>query len=528
MAPGAFELSNGVKPGGDHTPSALIYLAKHARSKPDSVAWIERSADLHKPPLQISWIQLTGLVQSFAHELSRTGIQRRDRVVLWGFNSLDWILTDWACNALGATSIPLDPRLPDQTVRDIVDRVSPRATFLDPPHQGRAAGLPLPDWRSLPTGGDPSWLDSRLQDASIGDASQPATILFTSGTSNTPKGVMLSHGNLISNALAKLKAMPQFPTDHRVNLLPFAHAYARTCELTTWLISGSSMEVARGLDDFFSRLPLARPTLINAVPSVYEALLARQPSPTEANLPAALGGRIRQLASGGAPLHDALRASFQDAGMPIYQGYGLTETSPVVCSNIHPDSGAPTCLDGVGPPVEGTEVMLDSDSHLWVRGLNVMMGYWDDPEETNRRWRRFDGPHEGNWFHTGDLARRIEGTPSLEILGRCDDTIVLANGYKLHPLAIEAQLSKIPYLENSVVIPASNGTWRICVSGGQEWIGSDQLMNLEKQVLVRCSQEFRNLFSKIVICPEPWTVESGLLNFKGAKRRNAFAERFGR
>ncbi|XZE45878.1 AMP-binding protein [Pirellulaceae bacterium SH467] len=528
MAPGAFELGTDVMPCGGQQLSALSYLGRHARFRPDSVAWIERSEDLRRPPQKIVWGQLAGLVGGFAHELLRLGIRPLDRVVIWGFNSLDWILTDWACSVLGATSVPLDPRLSDQTAREIINRVSTRATFLGPLHRERVAGLPLPEWRSMPIGVDTSWLDSRLRNESIWNASQPATILFTSGTSSVPKGVMLSHGNLLSNALAKLKAMPQFPTDHRVNLLPFAHAYARTCELTTWLISGSSMEVACGLEDFFCRLPLAQPTLINAVPSVYEALIARLPSPIESNLRVALGGRIRQLASGGAPLPNVLRSNYQDAGMPIYQGYGLTETSPVVCSNIHPDSGAPTCLDGVGPPVAGTEVMLDSDSNLWVRGPNVMMGYWNEDKETSLRWQQFDAPHEGSWFRTGDLARRITGTDSLEILGRCDDTIVLANGYKLHPLGLEVQLSSIPLLEDSVVIPGPHGTWRICIPGNEAFLGAEQLSELEKQVLSRCSQEFRKSFSQFVICPEPWTIQSGLLNFKGGKRRNVFAERFGR
>lgn len=507
-------------------PSALYYLAQHARFRPHSVAWIERPDDLSKEAQEITWGELAGLLQGASDVLFRKGIRRGDRVAIWAFNSLDWVLADLACTALGATSVPLDPRLPSSIVAEILERVSPQVTLLGPQHLGRIAGLALQDFRHFHLQGDASWLEKLLPTAPDWNESQPATILFTSGTSDAPKGVMLSHHNLLSNAAAKLQAMPQFPSDHRVNLLPFAHAYARTCELTTWLISGSSMESARGQEDFFARLPIAKPTLINAVPSVYEALLNRLGTKVATAIPSALGGNIRQLASGGAPLSDRLREVYLHAGLPIFQGYGLTETSPVVCSNIHPDSGAPTCLIGVGPPVVGAEIRIDSESQLWVRGSNLFMGYWMDVDATERRWQCFDDPEAGRWFLTGDLARPIEGTKAIEILGRADDTIVLSNGYKLNPMILESQLTGERALQDCIVVPASQGRWRVCLQMRSDHLNTP-LNEIKEKLLLRCSMEIRAAMADLIVCHDPWTIESGLLNFKGAKRRKEFIQRYG-
>ncbi|XZE33450.1 AMP-binding protein [Pirellulaceae bacterium SH501] len=508
-------------------PSVLFYLTQHVRHRPHSVAWIERTSDFSREPRSITWDGLSDLLQGVSDLLFRKNVRRGDRIAIWGFNSLDWVLTDLACTVLGATSVPLDPRISTQMAKEILDRVAPKLTLLGKQHLGRVAGDPLPDCREIHSQGDSRWLEDRLSKEWDWNQSQPATILFTSGTTDTPKGVMLSHRNLVSNAIAKLIAMPQFSNDHRVNLLPFAHAYARTCELTAWLISGSSMEISHGQEDFLERLTIAKPSLINAVPSVYATLIDRLKTQTTDAIRSGLGGNIRQLASGGAPLPDRLREVYQNAGLPIYQGYGLTETSPVVCSNIHPDSGAPACLSGVGPPVMGSEIRIDFRSQLWVRGSNLFMGYWKDPDATERRWKYLDDQESGAWFSTGDLARTIEGSDAIEILGRADDTIVLSNGYKLNPLILESQLIAIPAVQDCIVVPASQGRWRVCLQ-----MESDHrvtpLVEMIEQIQHRCSREFRDWMADPIICLDPWTIESGLLNFKGAKRRAEFAKRFGR
>ena len=195
--------------------------------------------------------------------------------------------------------------------------------------------------------------------------------------------------------------MPQTTSDIRLNLLPFAHGYARTCELTAWLLSRSAMACVasyqsnsastaptRALGEVLGELAqIVRPTLINAVPSAFQhwLQLAQIPSPqaeSSGSLKSFFGGHVRQFASGGAPIAEAIRTRFANESMPIFQGYGLTEASPVVCSNraerIRNGTVMPEILEGVGPAVQGVQLRIDHEGRLSVRGPGVMQGYWRD------------------------------------------------------------------------------------------------------------------------------------------------------
>ncbi len=154
---------------------------------------------------------------------------------------------------------------------------------------------------------------------------QPAQILYTSGTIDQPKGVLLSQGNLLSNARAKLAAAPQFATDVRLNILPFAHAYARTCELSTWILSGSQLCIAPDWNTFLSWALELEPTLVNLVPQLVYRLVDHMDA-TASEFP--LGHRLRLLQVGGAALRPAVWKRLAARGWPPLQGYGLTETSP--------------------------------------------------------------------------------------------------------------------------------------------------------------------------------------------------------
>jgi long-chain acyl-CoA synthetase len=360
-----------------------------------------------------------------------------------------------------------------------------------------------------------SRIASRFHDNDI------ANILFTSGTTSTPKGVMLSHRNLVRNALAKLDAMPQFPSDHRLNLLPFSHAYAKTCELATWLISASSLEIAASGSELIDRFTIAGPTLFNGVPLLFKRIYSewqRRGGGPEA-LSNLSGGRMRQFASGGAPIHDELRATFEQSGLPIFQGYGLTEAGPVVCSNR---SGALTGvvdrrLIGVGPVVKGVQLRIDQERRLWVRGDGVMLGYWNDLKSTRERIQ--DG-----WLDTGDIAE-FDESQNVSILGRSDDTIILENGYKIDPLRIEQLICGMKGVRDCALIPNEQSGYDavvLCEENRESSWKSD----------IEC--ELRGLLSKhlvqsprrIVLTTEDWSESNGLRNFKGAKNRSQIKKWF--
>jgi len=325
--------------------------------------------------------------------------------------------------------------------------------------------------------------------------------------------------NLMCNALAKLDAMPQSESDVRLNFLPFAHAYARTCELTTWLLSKSRMEIAHGISGMLQTARFSKPTLINGVPLFYDRLLASIDSRNfdQSAIMEILGSRIRRLASGGASMETKLRMRFAKAGLPIFQGYGLTEASPVVCSNRELAGEQPPILDECGPIVRGMDVRIAPDAKLWVSGNGVMLGYWSDPKATQARI--VDG-----WLDTGDLAEWVheEGqssSRSIRILGRADDTIVLSNGYKLQPASIERELQSFEWIANCLLV-GTNRPFPVLLLrriDREDSLSNDAMLNLVCQTLSR--RPSHAIPRAIIEVYDKWGPENGLSNFKGGLQR---------
>jgi long-chain acyl-CoA synthetase len=356
-----------------------------------------------------------------------------------------------------------------------------------------------------------------------------ACILSTSGTISTPKGVMLSHRNLISNAAAKLDAMPQSPNDLRLNLLPFAHAYAKTCELGVWALAGGTMACSHGIRQTLEHARQLKPTLINAVPAFYQHVANEEEDSVEGEaIHAKLGGRVRRLASGGAPLSESLRTLYERLDLPIYQGYGLTEASPVVCSNRAGTTTTPACLLGVGPAVLDTRLRLDGDCRLWVRGPGVMQGYWNDPGATEARI-------VNGWLDTGDHAilhgaasassSNVPVGTALSITGRSDDIQVLANGYKFSPAPLERILMDTLPIERCILIGNNRATPLLAVR-----LRTDALLT-QSQLLAMALDALRDAPrysqpSRVIIDREAWTSETGLVHWKGHLLRRALETRF--
>ena len=486
------------------------------------IAWVERNCNSDAPQTW-RWSDVKRYTASAARFLIDHSVGPGDRVVNLGANSLAWAVLDLACSAINAVHVPIDSRFSPSQRERCIGLVEPKMLFGDSISDGvRDLGELLHQ---------PS-VSERLETlVRPFQANELANILFTSGTTGCPRGVMLSHRNLISNAYAKLDAMPQDHNDHRLNFLPFSHAYARTCELTTWLITRSSMEVANGIDGVLTKAPLAQPTLINGVPVFYERLVAKwgQEGGTQSALHELLGERIRRLASGGATLSDTVRALFAKVNMPIFQGYGLTESSPVVCSNRAGVGQETSILNEVGPPVKGVEIKLDSDSRLWVSGEGVMLGYWREPEAT--RAKLVD-----RWLDTGDLAEFVSGTNSdqdkgvIRILGRADDTIVLSNGYKVQPFPIEKILKSQPWVSQCMLV-GRNCPHTVLLLKLTSPVQADvaSLAEYQSQVELLLSDFPRHAIPKqLVVVEDAWTTDNGMLNFKGGLNRKAIEAEFER
>lgn len=486
------------------------------------IAWVERDRNSNATQTW-TWSDVKRYTASAASFLIDHSVGPGDRVVNLGANSLAWAVLDLACSAINAVHVPIDSRFSPSQCERCIALVEPKMLFGDSISEGVHD---LGEILHQPN------VSERLETiVRPFHDDELANILFTSGTTGSPRGVMLSHKNLISNAYAKLDAMPQDHSDHRLNFLPFSHAYARTCELTTWLISRSSMEVANGIDDVLSNASIAQPTLLNGVPVFYERLVAKwgQAGGTQSAFHELLGERIRRLASGGAKLSDTVRALFARVDMPIFQGYGLTESSPVVCSNREGAGKENSILNEVGQPVKGVKIKIDSDSRLWVSGEGIMLGYWREPEAT--RVKLVD-----RWLDTGDLAEFVSGTnleqekSVIRILGRADDTIVLSNGYKVQPFPIEKILKSQPWVSQCMLI-GRNRPYPVLLLKLTSLAETDVvcLAEYQSQVELLLSDFPRHAIPKqIIVVEEDWTTKNGMVNFKGGLNRNAIEAEYER
>jgi long-chain acyl-CoA synthetase len=267
--------------------------------------------------------------------------------------------------------------------------------------------------------------------------------MYTSGTTGNPKGVILTHGNLVSNVLAALAVAPYEADDVQLVWLPLSHIYARTVDHYKCVAAGTVLCLADSAETVVENLAETRPTHLSSVPRFYEKLLAAvgtaDPQETGRRLKAVFGPRMRWLGSGGAPLPLHIEQALNAAGLQIRPGYGLTESSPVITFN-RLDSYKPGT---VGQAIPGVEVKIAPDGEILSRGPHVMQGYWNNPQATAEALR--DG-----WLYTGDLGQ-LDADGFLTITGRKKELMVLSNGKKVVPPHIEGLLLSEPCIEQAAV-----------------------------------------------------------------------------
>jgi len=493
--------------------------------------------------------------------LRAEGLAPGDRVALCLKNGIHWVAADQGALGLGLVVVPLyaddNPEnvawcLANSGARLLVAESSRMATAL----QGVATSLPRVLCLAADPGSGHDAVESVLPRQAPAFEAAPledgalATICYTSGTVGRPKGVMLTHGNILANVSACEHLRLARSDDVFLSLLPLSHMFERTGGYYLPLAIGAKVTYARSVSQLAEDLASERPTVMFAVPRVFEKFASRvnealAKSPTKkwlfdlvvaaggraqrseagvadrivlallrervaGPLLARLGGRMRFAVLGGAPLDPAIAWLFLGLGLPVLQGYGMTEASPVISVN-RPEANVP---ESVGMPLDNVEVRTAADGELLARGPSIMKGYWNNPEASAKSLDR------EAWLHTGDLAEIRDGR--IFIRGRLKDVLVLSNGEKLPPQDVELAILGDGVFEQGILI----GEGRPFLTLVAVTRGTD-----EKNLIRRANDRLKEFpgyirVRRVVATREPWTVENGLLTPTLKVKRERVQEKF--
>jgi long-chain acyl-CoA synthetase len=573
-----------------HTLDGLF--RERVRRSPDAVAY--RQFDAEAGAWQdTTWANMGACVGRWQEALLGEELRPGDRVAIMVSNRREWVCFDQAALGLGLYVVPLYTHDRGQNSAHILQDSGARFLFIEGEQQWHAleesreglGGLAsIVSLHTIEGANDPrlrrleDWLPSGTGELRAGNARPEdlATIVYTSGTTGKPKGVMLSHSNILSNAWACLRLVPASSGDVFLSFLPLSHMLERTVGYYLPMMAGARVAFARSVSLLAEDLAAIRPTALISVPLIYERMhkvvlekledrgrLVRwlfeaavavgwnafehrqgrrgwRPShvlaPGLSRLVGAplmerLGGRLRVAVTGGAPLPLATGRMFLGLGLPLIQGYGLTETSPVISLNSLEDNDPWS----IGRPIDGIEMRIGADDNFEVRGPNVMLGYWDNDAAT-REILTDDG-----WLKTGDQVRIDDGR--LYIVGRVKDILVLANGEKVPPDDVEKAITidpwfyqalligdGRPYLSALVVLEAA--AWKKAAANlgvPADPAEADRDEKARKAILARidqCLHAFPGYarVKAVAIAVEPWTVENGLQTPTQKKRKKEIIE----
>lgn len=437
------------------------------------VSRMERSAD--QPAIHFkqgedyqvrSWNELATDVFRVAAGLVSLGIEPGDRVAQLSENRYEWILADLAIQVAQAVHVPIHAPLAAAQVGYQVGHSGAKVVMVSTPEQAsKVASIAdsLDDHLEVvtyetPTSSVPQhvtpiqdWLQNdraaeTIVEASLaaGRAEDLATILYTSGTTGEPKGVMLTQANLVTNAQAVIERFQMEEDEIRLSFLPLSHIFARTCDLYTWIGSGAELALAESRETVVADCGLIRPTVLNGVPyffdRVHRALMRMGLADQPGSLRQLLGGRIKHCGSGGAALPDHLFDFFMQQEVLVLQGYGLTETSPVISVSTTDEYRR----GSAGKAITDVDVKIGDDGEILTRGPHIMKGYWQSDADTEEMIR--DG-----WLHTGDLGR-VDEDGYIWITGRKKELIVTSAGKNVSPVLLESLLIKDSLIEQAMVI----------------------------------------------------------------------------
>ncbi|MFQ5675111.1 MAG: AMP-dependent synthetase/ligase, partial [bacterium] len=474
------------------TLSQLFDYSVSNFNKPDLLVYRGQDDKYYK----ISTNEFKSRVINFALGLKEMGVKQDTKIVLLSENRPEWHVADFATYLLGAVVVPIFPTLIPEQIEYIVNNSEAAMLIVSNQHQADkiqvlafdtevASDAILAFEQILENGREQD--DDGFYEKSLATATPDmlATIIYTSGTTGIPKGVMLTHKNFVANVLDCSRALQIKESDKCLSFLPLSHAFERTVDYT-YFYSGASIVYSSSIDSVAEDLQRTSPAIMASVPRFYEKVKAKieakaaqegglkkkifdwaihvggQKARCMLNgktggpllnlkhlvacklvlnkIKAGTGGKMRYFISGGAPLSAEVAEFFLAAGLRILEGYGLSETSPVISVNPYDKPKFGT----VGKLLESVEVKIAEDGEILTRGPNVMAGYYKMPAET-------DEVMTGDWFHTGDIGQ-LDDDGYLSITDRKKQLLVTSVGKKIAPQPIEQAVSNSKYIEQVVLI----------------------------------------------------------------------------
>jgi long-chain acyl-CoA synthetase len=566
-----------------------------------------------------TWRETGALVADWKKAMAGENLDPGERVAVLLRNSVEWVCFDQAALALGLVVVPLYLSDTADNIAYILEDSEARLLLVGTEGRwktlashcskltrlGKVLSVQQPEGDApanaapeITVEGLDSWLtraDGHGEDKSMAqpgqseidkfrhaDADQLATLVYTSGTTGKPKGVMLSHNNILWDTEAILMAVSGYRDDVYLSLLPLSHMFERTAGYYLPMMAGSSVAYARSLRDLREDLNTIRPSVLIGVPQMFDGIRAkarqqaqekgrfaellfdwtltigwqrfidtqnrrgRTPLPLWHRLAwpplrrlvadkmlASLGGRLRIAVSGGGPLRGEISHYFLALGLPLVQGYGLTEAAPVLTVNRLDDN----IPESAGLPLPGVEIRLGDEDELLARGPGIMLGYWNRPEETRVRIDP-DG-----WLHTGDQARITDG--HVFICGRLKEILVTSSGEKIPPADLETAILQDTLISQAMVVGEGRphlgailvltpGEWeKAAVSLGlhaddpaalASSVAKNYVMNRIKAT-VRGFPKYARVRA-VYLTLEPWSVENGLLTPTLKLKRPEVKKRF--
>ncbi|MBK9532940.1 MAG: long-chain fatty acid--CoA ligase [Chitinophagaceae bacterium] len=524
-------------------------------------------------------------------------IERQDKIALISKNRPEWLMLDMACQQAGAAICPIYPTTNVNELEFIFNDATVKHVFVSGQEildkvniiRSRVPSLinvysfdELPGviyWKTLIADITPADLDKMEAVKATIKAEHCATIIYTSGTTGTPKGVMLSHRNIVTNVINSKNSFP-FTDDlegRALSFLPLNHIFERMVSLI-YISSGASIYYAESLDTIAENLKEVKPTLFSTVPRLlektYEKIMAKGAELTGikrklfywsvalateydnikpqslwykmqlalanklifSKWREALGGNIQLIVTGGAACQVRLIRIFTAAGIPIYEGYGPTENSPVISVNCRRKGG--TKFGTVGLVIEGQEVKLEADGEICVKGPSVMMGYYKRPELTAETI--IDG-----WLHTGDIGIFEDGK-YLKITDRKKELFKTSGGKYVAPQPIENKMKESPFVEQMMVVGAEQkfvGALIVpSIINLKEWmlhkeipfttiedaIHNPKVLNLYRELIDSFNTFFNQVeqIKKFELLPHEWTIDSGELTPTLKLKRKVIMEKY--